>query len=130
MQPAQVGHAAELHTLGAAWTRKVNLRHRLRAAPTPLYITGACVATPLHLTLLASALVIAAGGSYASVLDALGKFFVTIDEPFDGRVTGIAKTECRQIPLEVSTPMEIAIKADASGAPQDVQLILVEDTAD
>ena len=70
------------------------------------------------------------GGVYAWVKNLLGKFFVTVDEPFSGRVTGIAKTECRQVPLEVSTPMEIATKAIASGAPQDVQLILVEDTAD
>ncbi len=70
------------------------------------------------------------GGVYAWVKNLIGKFFVTVDEPFAGRVTGIAKTECRQVPLEVSTPMEIATKAIASGAPQDVQLILVEDTAD
>ncbi|MCG8358101.1 MAG: hypothetical protein MI920_21255 [Kiloniellales bacterium] len=68
------------------------------------------------------------GGVYAWVQNLIGKFFVTVDEPFAGRVTGIAKTECRQVPLEVSTPMEIAQKAIASGAPQDVQLILVEDT--
>ncbi len=70
------------------------------------------------------------GGVYAWVKNLIGKFFVTVDEPFAGRVTGIAKTECRQVPIEVSTPMEIATKAIASGQPQDVQLILVEDTAD
>ncbi len=70
------------------------------------------------------------GGVYAWVKNLTGKFFVTVDEPFAGRVTGIAKTQCVQVPLEVSTPMEIATKAIASGAPQDVQLILFEDTVD
>ena len=68
------------------------------------------------------------GGVYAWVKNLIGKFQATIDEPFDGRVTGIAKTECRQVPVEVSTPMEIAQKAIASGKPQDMELILVEGT--
>lgn len=70
------------------------------------------------------------GGVYAWVKNLIGKFFVTVDEPFAGRVTGIAKTECRQVPLEVSSAGEIAQKAIASGAPQNIQLILVEDTAE
>lgn len=72
----------------------------------------------------------APGGVYGWVKNLLGRFLATVDEPFDGRVTGIAKTECRLVPPEVSTPEEINQKFFASGAPDDIPLILVENTAE
>jgi hypothetical protein len=32
-----------------------------------------------------------------------GKFFKNVDEPFDGRVTSVAKTECRTVPDTLDT---------------------------
>ncbi len=57
-----------------------------------------------------------------------GKFFVNVDEPFDGRVTGIAKTECRGVPLSVTAPAEIQALFLAENPPF-VSEILIEGTA-
>lgn len=65
-------------------------------------------------------------GVYFWVKNLLGKFFVNVDEPFDGRVTSVAKTQCRLVPPEVATAGQIAGQAIGSGQPQDVQIILVE----
>lgn len=68
--------------------------------------------------------------SYAWSKTLLGKFFVNVDEPFAGRVTGISKTACRNVPRSVITATEIIDKVNDSGAPLDVPFILVEGTAD
>ncbi len=67
-------------------------------------------------------------GGYAWVKNLLGKFFVNVDEPFDGRVTGIAKTECRGVPLSVTAPAEIQAKFIAADPPF-ISEILIEGTA-
>ena len=67
-------------------------------------------------------------GGYGWVKNLLGKFFVNVDEPFDGRVTGIAKTQCRAIPPSVATPAQISAKFVASGVPIRGK-ILIEGTA-
>jgi hypothetical protein len=35
---------------------------------------------------------------YVFIKNLTGKFFKNVDEPFDGRVTSVAKTECRTVP--------------------------------
>lgn len=65
-------------------------------------------------------------GAYAWVKNLLGRFFVNVDEPFDGRVTSIAKTECRMLPPEVVTPAQAAGAAIGSGTPQNIPIILIE----
>jgi hypothetical protein len=69
-------------------------------------------------------------GVYGWVKNLLGKFLVTQDEPFAGRVSGIAKTECRLVPFEVATPRGVADAFARSGAPDNLPLVLVEDTDD
>lgn len=65
-------------------------------------------------------------GIYAWMKNLLGKFFVTVDEPFDGSVNSIAKTECRPVPPEVATSGQLAAQFVASGVRGDVPIILVE----
>jgi hypothetical protein len=59
----------------------------------------------------------------------LGKFFVTVDEPFNGRVIGLAKAECRLAPPSVTDIPTILVKV-ITQQPPVVQPILIEDTAD
>lgn len=69
------------------------------------------------------------GGVYGWVKNLLGKFFVTVDEPFEGRVTGVAKTQCRLVPPSVTTPNEIFGKVAAQQPPPPlVNPVLVEAT--
>lgn len=68
------------------------------------------------------------GGTYGWVKNVVGKFFKTVDEPFDGRVTGIGKTECRVVPPSVTTPDEILDKIIVQNPPE-IQPILIEGTA-
>ncbi len=67
-------------------------------------------------------------GGYGWVKNLLGKFSVDVDEPFDGRVTSIAKTECRGVPLSVTSPAEVQAKFIAADPPF-VSEILVGGTA-
>lgn len=65
-------------------------------------------------------------GVFSWVKSVSGKFFASKPEPFDGRVVGIAKTECKYVAVpEVSSPPRIdaAGQAAPNGPP-----ILVEDT--
>jgi hypothetical protein len=68
-----------------------------------------------------------AEGVYAWGKNVLGKFRVSNPEPFQGRVTGLGKYECRIVPFE--TGVESAIQSHCVGAPQ-IQPILVEQTDD
>jgi hypothetical protein len=73
------------------------------------------------------------GGVYGWVKDVLGKFFVNVPEPFEGRVSGIGKTECRVAPVSIANPQVIQAKAAAalaSGEAVVIPLILIEGTAD
>lgn len=61
----------------------------------------------------------------------VGKFFKTVDEPFDGRVTGVAKTECRVIPAAIVQELEIEDAFDNTiPPPVFVDPVFIEDTAD
>ena len=74
---------------------------------------------------------VSGSGIYAWVKNLSGKFFKTVDEPFAGRVTGVAKTECRVIPQTVVDLTDLFDKVSAQQPePPIVQLICVEDTAD
>ena len=69
---------------------------------------------------------------YVWMKNLLGKFFTNVNEPFAGRVTGIAKTECRLVPVKVGgsgIPLIISSQFDSSGAPT-IDPILVEGTSD
>jgi hypothetical protein len=68
-------------------------------------------------------------GSYGWMKNLLGKFFVTENEPFRGRVIGIAKAECRLAPLSV-TSIPIILSKVITQQPPEVQAILIEGTAD
>lgn len=50
------------------------------------------------------------GGAYGWVKNINGKFKKSVAEPFDGTVTGIAKTECRLVGPNVITPQELLKK--------------------
>jgi hypothetical protein len=69
------------------------------------------------------------GGVYGWMKNVVGKFFKVVDEPFDGRVTGVGKTECRVVPPSVTTRAEIEGKILASGSPE-IDAILIEGTDD
>jgi hypothetical protein len=69
-----------------------------------------------------------AEGVYAWGKNVLGKFRVDNPEPFQGRVTGIGKYECRVVPPETGVELAIQTHCDA-GVPQ-IQPILVERTDD
>ncbi len=64
-------------------------------------------------------------GTYAWVKNLLGKFFSNNPEPFQGRVTGIAKTECRVVPEEVA-PFSV-VRDKVLNSPE-IPPILVERT--
>ncbi len=66
-------------------------------------------------------------GVYAWGKNVLGKFRTDDPEPFNGRVTGIGKYECRVVPIEVGVDAAVAAKCVA---PVDVTPILVEETED
>jgi hypothetical protein len=66
-------------------------------------------------------------GGYGWVKNLVGKFFTTVDEPFRGRVTGIAKTECRLVPIIVTTPDEIFEKVREQ-EPPPINLVVIEGT--
>ena len=68
-------------------------------------------------------------GYYVTVKNLIGKFFKTVDEPFDGRVVGVGKTECRVVPPTVTTGEEISAKLQAANPPT-IAPILIEDTAE
>jgi hypothetical protein len=69
-----------------------------------------------------------AEGVYAWGKNVLGKFRVDNPEPFEGRVTGIGKYECRVVPFE--TGVELAIQTHCDAAVPQIQPILVEQTED
>lgn len=67
-------------------------------------------------------------GVFSWIKNVNGKFFADRPEPYDGRVTGVAKSQCAYVASpEVKTPMRIAFEGAQVpiGAP-----ILVEDTDD
>ncbi len=67
-------------------------------------------------------------GVYAWGKNVLGKFRVDNPEPFEGRVTGIGKYECRVVPFEVRADQAVAAKC----VPPLLEVIpvLVEETED
>ncbi|NOQ13764.1 MAG: hypothetical protein GQ583_04690 [Methyloprofundus sp.] len=69
------------------------------------------------------------GGVYGWMKNFLGKFFLTVNEPFQGRVTGVGKTECRLAPPEVTTRAEIEEEIVAKKPPV-ITPILIQNTAD
>lgn len=68
-----------------------------------------------------------ADGVYAWGKNVIGKFRFDNPEPFEGRVTGIGKYECRLVPFEVGAATAVAAKCPA---PVEVPPILVEETDD
>jgi hypothetical protein len=70
-----------------------------------------------------------ADGVYAWGKNVLGKFRVDNPEPFQGRVTGIGKYECRVVPQATGVEDAIRNKCDAAAVPE-IQPILVEQTDD
>ena len=70
-----------------------------------------------------------ADGVYAWGKNVLGKFRADNPEPFEGRVTGIGKYECRVVPVEVRAEEAVA-NACQINPPLEVPAILVEDTED
>ena len=58
----------------------------------------------------------------------LGKFFVTQDEPFAGRVSGVAKFNCFAVPPNVVDQFDVSDRFFASGAPS-ISQVVVEGTA-
>ena len=71
-----------------------------------------------------------ADGVYAWGKNVLGKFRVDNPEPFEGRVTGIGKYECRVVPQEVRPDEAVANACAPPNLPIDVPPILVEETED
>jgi hypothetical protein len=69
-----------------------------------------------------------AEGVYAWGKNVLGKFRVDNPEPFQGRVTGIGKYECRVVPAE--TLVEEAIRTHCDAAVPIIEPVLVEKTED
>jgi hypothetical protein len=69
-----------------------------------------------------------ADGVYAWGKNVLGKFRYDNPEPFEGRVTGIGKYECRLVPYDVG--MEQAVTNKCPVPPYEVLPILVEETDD
>lgn len=67
------------------------------------------------------------GGTYGWVKNVVGKFFKTVNEPFQGRVTGTGKTECRVVPPSVTTVAEIEAKLAVQNPPV-LSPILIEGT--
>lgn len=67
------------------------------------------------------------GGVYGWVKNVLGKFKTNKDNPFDGRVTGIAKTQCRVAPNSVISTAELDQQVSLANAPA-IDAILIEDT--
>ena len=70
-----------------------------------------------------------ADGVYAWGKNVLGKFRTDNPEPFEGRVTGIGKYECRVVPNEVRPEPAVAL-ACVANPPPDIVPILVEETDD
>ncbi len=68
-----------------------------------------------------------ADGVYAWGKNVLGKFRTDNPEPFEGRVTGIGKYECRVVPIEVRPEEAVA---NACQTPLEVAPVLVEETED
>ena len=63
--------------------------------------------------------------SYCWMKNVLGKFFANNPEPFQGRVSGIAKTECRVVPEEIA-PFP-AVRDKVLSSPQ-VEPSIIENT--
>lgn len=42
-------------------------------------------------------------GTFAWIKNLVGKFFITVNDPFQGLVNGVAKTECRIVPSTLAT---------------------------
>lgn len=49
-------------------------------------------------------------GVSAWVKNVLGKFFTNVNEPFEGRVTAIAKARCERMPPSVASLSEVAAR--------------------
>jgi hypothetical protein len=66
-------------------------------------------------------------GVYAWGKNVIGKFRHDNPEPFEGRVIGVGKYECRLVPYEVGGQQAVASKCQS---PVDVNPILVEETGE
>lgn len=95
---------------------EINICRTLRAAGIPAVLSAGLV----EIEFISQGAYAPLGG-YAWIKNLVGKFFVTVDEPFQGMVTGIAKTECRVVPPEVS--------AGHPSAPE-ISPVLIENTQD
>ena len=69
-----------------------------------------------------------ASGVYSWIKNVNGKFFADRPEPYDGRVTGIAKSECTYV-ASPEVKEASAVPSDGAQAPSGPP-ILVEDTSD
>lgn len=93
-------------------------------------ITGAAPprAGVIHIGSLEATLGQRVSGVFSWIKNVNGKFFADRPEPFDGRVTGVAKSQCTYVATpEVNTPALMV--ADGQSAPSGPP-ILVEDTED
>jgi hypothetical protein len=68
-------------------------------------------------------------GVYGWVKNFVGKFFVSQDDPFVGRIQGVGKTVCRITPPDVATVAQIQSKLDAQNPP-NVPPVYVSDTGE
>jgi hypothetical protein len=74
--------------------------------------------------------IVAFGAAYCWVKNVLGKFVVTENEPFKGRVDGLAKTQCRVVPFFAGESLSDFNEQLALQNPPRVDPILIEGTAD
>lgn len=69
-------------------------------------------------------------GVYAWGKNVLGKFRYDVPEPFQGRVTGVGKYECRVVPQQVNAQQAINNKCGPPATPLPLFPVLVEETND
>lgn len=69
-------------------------------------------------------------GVYAWGKNVLGKFRYDVVEPFQGRVSGVGKYECRVVPQQVNAQQAISNKCAPPATPTPLFPVLVEETDD
>jgi hypothetical protein len=111
---------------------ELNVCHSLHAAGLPVPEAGLvelAIQNPAGQDGTAPFVYEFADGVYAWGKNVLGKFRVDNPEPFQGRVTGIGKYECRIVPIETGVEDAIRNTCDPAAVPEIIP-ILVEETED
>lgn len=86
-------------------------------SPTGQNVAAVPSAGVIEVILTSSGTTFPRGGAYGWIKNISGKFKKSVVEPFDGTVTGIAKTECRLVGPNVITPGEILRKMNSTEVP-------------